>query len=221
MPAASSRSARCGASSPCRRIPTRRPCWRRSRASASAQARLTAIAGQPPDLATLPRGLRVRAALPARARSLRHGSAARDGRGPRAYDPLLAQCPGLSPCPAMAAAAARGGGTHQALQRAPRAARPVHRSGPRGGFDLVRYRSGHHAGAGRRVGLRQDDDVEAHPAARAPDRRRDPFRRPRRARARPRGPAQTTGAPCRPCSRIPSPRSTRACAWPPSSPSRW
>ena len=87
--------ARCAGSSPRPRIPTRRPCSSRSRASAPGATRLTAIEGQPPDLATLPAGCAFAPRCPhVMDRCSRRGAARVRAVGARAYDPLLAARPG-------------------------------------------------------------------------------------------------------------------------------
>ena len=151
--------------------------------------RLTAIEGQPPDLADLPAGLLVRPALSRRDGALPRRGAARARPRRRPPGALLAARAGrVTPRhDRRAARAPRGGGPDQALSRAPGHAGLLHGHGARGRRDLVRHHRGPDARPRRRVGLRQDHDVEDDPRPRAADGRRHPLPGRGRAGARPRG----------------------------------
>ena len=119
----------------------------------------------------------------------------------RAHDALLAACAGRAR-PAMSRAAARG------RRRSPSTSRCAAgcSAGPPGWCARstsisFTHRGGHDARAGRRVGLRQDDDVAARPGPRAADGGRDPLRRPRRARRSTAPGSGAIAARSRPCSR--------------------
>ena len=99
-------------------------------------------------------------------------------------------------------------------------ARLVHRARARGGFDLVPHRraaprSG--SSASRAAARRRRRSSSSGSSGRPPARSASRAQTSRASTAR-RG--ATTGARSRPCSRTRTPRSIRACAWAPSSPSR-
>ena len=170
-------------------------------------------------------GLRLRAALPARLRPLPRRRR-RPSSTPETAAPRAAGCrppDGRSPAAERGRrdGRSRGGGAQQAFPGEARHLRRRARRGARGGRHLVRDRarpdaraSSAKAGAARR---RRRSSC----SARGADRRRDPLRGPGPAGARRGQVAGTTANRCRRCSRIPTPRSTRACGSARSSPSRW
>ena len=143
---------------------------------------LTAIDGQPPDLASLPPGCsfaprcprRSTAAAPRRRRNSRidHGRTARCWLGP---DRCQRQG-GVMTAP-VSTAVVRGRRAQQALPRAARHLRRPARRGARGRRHLLRDRGRQDAGRGGRIGLRQDHDGQARAGAGGADRRQHPASR--------------------------------------------
>ena len=188
--------------------------------------RLTAIDGQPPDLVALPPGCSFAPRCPSAFDRCREAAPPERTFGDQTHRALLA-CSRRAPLPPTPTCAkerldgrARGGRAQQALPGAARVLRRRPRHGARGRRHLVCDRGRAHARRGRRIRAaarpRPPSSCSAsrsRPAAASASRART-------SRGSTRPGAGTIASRCRPCSRTPTPRSTRACASARSSPSR-
>ena len=200
--------------------------------------------GQPAVAGRAAAGLPVRAALPAgdrrvprdraRARADRRRRATwRPATASRRSRPTTSQVNDVFPAPEIGPAAdrphparaARAG----ARARRARAALPADqgrgvqaagRHGARGRRHRPRHPRGRDARAGRRVGLRQDDDAAADPRAQRAASGIGAHQRARHPRSSSAANGAASGATCRSSSRTRWPRSTRGCRSATSSPSR-
>ena len=192
---------------------------------------LTAIDGQPPDLAAVPSGCAFAPALRAgrgRCSETRPGAGARRRRTPRRVPARRGDGDAhAAPDRDDAGRDVRGGGG-LACRTATSSSRPAtltkhfpvargaileprRRHGEGGGRRELRPAPRRDARARRRERLRQDDHGSPGAAPGTPDGRRDLLPRPRHPRSGAARGSASIVAPSRPCSRIPTARSTRDC----------